>query len=186
MFFKQKKRTIPALNTTSTADISFMLLIFFLVTTSMDMDKGLTRQLPPVDDKKEEHIADLDKNNVLMLRLDANNLLTVDNDTLRIDQLKARIIEFVSHCPDRNSHVISVETDRSASYDAYFTMQNEIVAAYNQLREQRAKKLYHNSFNRCTQQQQEELRSFYPQRVAEVYNTSLTTHNPYEEEGGEP
>ena len=56
--FSRRKHSMPVLNTTSTADISFMLLIFFLVTTSMDIDKGLSRQLPPLDDEKEEQVID--------------------------------------------------------------------------------------------------------------------------------
>lgn len=186
MLFKREKRTIPALNTTSTADISFMLLIFFLVTTSMDTDKGLTRQLPPLDDKKEEQTIDMDHNNVLILRLDEKDRLTADDDTLSLPELKARVMDFLIHCPDRKAHVISVESSREASYKAYFNMQNEIVGAYNELRNHRALKIYHQPFNRCNQQQQETLRAYYPQRVAEVYNTQFDEIDSQYEEGGEP
>ena len=66
--FKHRSHKIPALNTTSTADISFMLLIFFLVTTSMDRDQGLMRQLPPLEDDKQEQLTDVSKDNVMMLQ----------------------------------------------------------------------------------------------------------------------
>ena len=56
MLIKRRKHIVPELNTTSTADISFMLLTFFLVTTSMDVDRGLVRQLPPLDNDKEQTI----------------------------------------------------------------------------------------------------------------------------------
>ena len=54
MFLRRRHREVPGLNTTSTADISFMLLVFFLVTSSMDSDKGLGRKLPPVDEQQQE------------------------------------------------------------------------------------------------------------------------------------
>jgi len=70
MLFRRKRQEIPALNTTSTADISFMLLIFFLVTSSMDADKGLLRQLPPPNDATEEQEVEIKKRNILELELD--------------------------------------------------------------------------------------------------------------------
>ena len=84
MFFRRKNREIPELNTTSTADISFMLLVFFLVTSSMDTDKGLSRQLPPLDDEPKKEV-DISRSNVMQIRLDAHDSLWIDNQaaTLR-------------------------------------------------------------------------------------------------------
>ena len=65
MIFRRKRREVPGLNTTSTADISFMLLVFFLVTTSMDVDKGMNRQLPPKQDEKQE-MMDVDRSKVML------------------------------------------------------------------------------------------------------------------------
>ena len=169
MLFRHRRRTIPALNTTSTADISFMLLIFFLVTTSMDMDKGLMRQLPPDDSKQEEVELDVDKRNVLKLVLDGDNRLTVDDSIADIGQLRKRVMAFLAKCPDREHHVITVDVDPKAHYDAYFNMQNEIVAAYRAMREALARRKYGQPFNQCTDQQKEALRAFVPQRIAEVY-----------------
>lgn len=59
MLIKRRRHRVPALNTASTADISFMLLIFFLVTTSMDVDKGITRQLPPVEQTEDKSVAEV-------------------------------------------------------------------------------------------------------------------------------
>ena len=78
MLIRRKQHETPGLNTTSTADISFMLLIFFLVTTSMDVDKGLLRQLPsPEPQKKEQQQSVVDKANLMELRLTAGDTLLV-------------------------------------------------------------------------------------------------------------
>ena len=76
MIFRRKRREVPGLNTTSTADISFMLLVFFLVTTSMDADKGMNRQLPPKPDEKQEEMMDVDRSKVMSLALSEEGLLT--------------------------------------------------------------------------------------------------------------
>lgn len=167
--FRRKKHRMPVLNTTSTADISFMLLIFFLVTTSMDIDKGLSRQLPPLDDEKEEEVIDMDRNNMLRLSVSADNQLSINDSIVPLSVVRQRVMDFVEHSPDRQQHVISVEVAREANYDTYFNMQNEIVAAYRSLREQRAQKVFGQSYAQCTEEQRDSLRSLYPQRIAETY-----------------
>ena len=77
MFRRHRRNEIPALNTTSTADISFMLLIFFLVTSSMDTDKGLRRQLPPLTEDTQQ-MMDVNREHLLTIGLDAQDCLTVD------------------------------------------------------------------------------------------------------------
>ena len=77
MLIRRRRHATPGLNTTSTADISFMLLIFFLVTTSMDTDKGITRQLPPIDDTEDNTVADVSRDKIMQLRIMADNSLTV-------------------------------------------------------------------------------------------------------------
>ena len=131
MFRRRHSEQIPELNTSSTADISFMLLIFFLVTSSMDTEKGLLRQLPPPPTEQQAP-TDVRKDHVLQVTLDANDQLAVDGTLLTPQQLRERIKEFV--VADRKEHVISIRTDRATTYEAYFRMQNAIVAAYGQLR----------------------------------------------------
>ena len=77
-FRKRKKKRMPVLNTTSTADISFILLIFFLVTTSLDTDKGLVRQLPPMPKEEQNETMKVDDEKVLEIDIDARDLVTVD------------------------------------------------------------------------------------------------------------
>ena len=177
--FERKKRQVPSLNTTSTADISFMLLILFLVTSSMDIDKGLTRQLPPLTPEEQRvEQTDVDERNVLRLQITADGQLICNDEPLPASQLRARVEEFVGVTSDRLQHIIQLETDRAASYEAYFDVQNEIVAAYNALRNQRARQRYGHSLTECTPEQKTQLRDYYPQRIAEVNNAN--------EEGGRP
>ena len=185
--FGRKKRDTPGLDTTSTADISFMLLIFFLVTSSMDTDKGLSRQLPtPEDDTVEQELV-VKRRNVMELQLDASGCLTCDGDTISTDALPLRIEEFVANDtddptkPERSErdvhllgrtrvsdrHVIFIDVHPDTNYDAYFQMQNAIVAAYSHLRDKLARQHFGHGYKDCTQEQREAIALVFPQRISE-------------------
>lgn len=166
MRLRKNKRSVPDLNTTSTADISFMLLILFLVTTSMDVDKGITRQLPPVT-PEEEQVADVKEGTVMQLNILSDNSLTCDGEPVELKSLRQKVMEHVGRVGIE--HVIQIETDRHASYDFYFHVQNEIVATYNNMRNREAKRLYGCSFSRCDEEQQRLIREKIPQRISETY-----------------
>ncbi|MBR6190339.1 MAG: biopolymer transporter ExbD, partial [Prevotella sp.] len=83
MFIRRKHRDIPELNTTSTADISFMLLVFFLVTSSMDSDKGLGRKLAPLDEQQVE-MRDVHRSDVLQIRIDERDSLYCDDKAVTL------------------------------------------------------------------------------------------------------
>ena len=166
MIFRRKRREVPGLNTTSTADISFMLLVFFLVTTSMDVDKGMNRQLPPKQDEKQE-MMDVDRSKVMSLALSEEGLLTIDEKPANIDKIRRQLKEFiVSTGP---SHIIELKTDRTCDYDTYFHLQNEIVRSYREIRDAAAKQQFGKPYSKCSVEQREQLMEKYPQRVQEVY-----------------
>ena len=166
MMFRRKHRDVPELNTTSTADISFMLLVFFLVTSSMDSDKGLGRKMAPMDEQQQEQV-DINRSNVLQIRLDAHDSLSCDGKAIPFSELQQQVESFVaSRQTDR--HIIAVTTDRQTSYNAYFEMQNAVVAAYRSLREKMARKEYGCSFAECNQEQREVIIARYPQRISEA------------------
>ncbi len=131
MFFRRKHRDIPELNTTSTADISFMLLVFFLVTSSMDSDKGMGRKLSPLDDQQQEQ-RDIHRSDVLEVTIDSHDVLFCDNRRVTLDEFRQQVESFLASRHTEN-YVIAVQTDRQTSYDAYFEMQNAVVAAYKKL-----------------------------------------------------
>ena len=164
MFRRRRSEQIPELNTSSTADISFMLLIFFLVTSSMDTDKGLLRQLPPPP-QEQQPPTDVRKDHVLQVTLDANDQLSIDGTLITPKQLKEQLITFVA--ADRTAHVISIQTDRATTYEAYFRMQNAIVAAYSQLRERYAQERFGKSYGELVEEQRDEVNQYYPQRISE-------------------
>jgi biopolymer transport protein ExbD len=162
---KRRHRAVPELNTTSTADISFMLLVFFLVTSSMNSDKGLGRKLPPVDEHQQEQ-RDVNRSNVLQVSLDASDVLYCDEKTVTLQELQQQVESFVaSRQTDR--HIIAVKTDRQTSYNAYFEMQNAIVRAYRELREKMARQQYGHSFAQCSDAERDAIKARYPQRISE-------------------
>ena len=176
MLIKRPKRRVPQLNTTATADISFMLLTFFLVTTSMDVDKGLVRQLPPMDDTRQNTETDIDKHRVMAFRITADNRLTLDGQPVATKGLRDRIATFITRTGD--GHAITIDCDPEAGYGLYFTLEDEIVAAYAAVRDRMAVKRYGKAYARLSQQQKDNIREACPQHVAETYDTT--------EKGGRP
>ncbi len=186
----KKKRKMPGLNTSSTADISFMLLIFFLVTTSMDTDQGLGRTLPkpPEEDKKDAEIK-VKERNILNIRINKDNYLLIGDDYCTVQDVKERAKEFIAN-KDNNpnlpelkpkkikelgktmmvteNHVISVQTDRGTDYGVYFAVQDALVAAYNELRDELAKEEFGYKYEYLTEDQQKGIREVYPQKISEA------------------
>ena len=166
MHIRRKHREVPELNTTSTADISFMLLVFFLVTSSMDTDMGLGRKLAPADEPQQEQTQDISRSDVLQIALDEHNRLTCDGQPVTHAQLQQQVASFVAS-RQTGRHVISVQTSRQTTYNAYFEMQNAVVAAYQQLREQMARQRYGHHFAQCTSDERTAIMARYPQRIRE-------------------
>ena len=155
----KKKRAVPGINSSSTADIAFMLLIFFLITTSMDTDRGLARRLPPPPEQnqKDDNILKKERN-VLQVRLNKDDQLMCGKEYIDIKQLREKAKEFIANpyddenlpekhkknipllgdCMVTEQHVISVQNDVGTSYQAYINVQNELVAAYNELRDRKS------------------------------------------------
>ena len=169
---KRRKHIVPALNTTSTADISFMLLIFFLVASSMDVDKGLLRQLPPADTKEESLEVDVSKERLMELKITGDNQLLLDGQPVEVNGLRNRVAEFVSRVGSK--HLISIDADPNSSYETYFKMQNEIVVAYAMVRNELAKRKFGQPLSRLTNEKRDEVKALLPQRIAEIYHSPLT------------
>lgn len=167
MFRRRKKHKVPGLNTTATADISFMLLVFFLVTTSMDSDKGLGRQLPPVDPEEQVEVTDVDKTKVLTIHLKKDGVVEKDEQKVAIDsKLRKDVRHFIVE--KGPTHIIELQVDRNADYDTYFRIQNLIVKAYSEIRNAGAKKKYGILYGECNEEQREAITKAYPQRITET------------------
>ena len=180
------KRKMPGLNTSSTADISFMLLIFFLVTTSMDTDQGLGRTLPkpPEEDQLNTEIK-VKERNILNIRINKDNYVMIGDDYATLEDVKERAKEFIKNADNKpnlpelkakkikglgktmmvtENHVISVQTDRGTDYGVYFAVQDALVAAYNELRDELSKQEFGFKYEFLKPEEQKAIREVYPQK----------------------
>lgn len=161
------KRSAPEVNAGSMADIAFLLLIFFLVTTTIETDSGLNRKLPPIDDTEQEDVIIKEKN-IFQLNVNKNNQLFLktggEEKVIQIKDLRNAAVAFLDNGggtgPDackrcqgkknpRSSDnfdkaIISLQSDRATKYDTYIAVQNEIIAAYNTLRNREFERSFPN------------------------------------------
>ena len=170
-----------------------MLLIFFLITTSMDTDKGLARRLPkPPEPDQEDATMDIKSRNILFVRINAAGQLWIKDEMNSgfgdIKELRQRAKDFVKNeqnlskwpekhvknidllgnCYVTDKHVISVQTDRGTPYDMYFQVQNELVAAYNELRNEVSKEKFGRLFENLSPEEKVAIRQYYPQNISEA------------------
>lgn len=146
------KRSAPEVNAGSMADIAFLLLIFFLVTTTIETDSGLNRKLPPMEDVVDPPI--IKERNIFTVVVNKNNDLLVEEKPMEISGLREAAVAFldngggkgedacdfcqgardVSSSDNPDKAIISLKNDRETDYKVYIAVQNELVAAYNVLR----------------------------------------------------
>lgn len=158
----KKRGAPPEVNAGSMADIAFLLLIFFLVTTTIGVDQGINRKLPPMQD--EPVVPPINERNILTVLVNMNNQLLVEEELLDIKDLREKAIKFLenngdgscSYCQgskDGSSSdspldaVISLSNDSETSYETYIAVQNELVAAYNTLRDRESIRRYGIKFS---------------------------------------
>ncbi len=160
------RRASPEINAGSMADIAFLLLIFFLVTTTMDVDTGITRRLPPPVENPDEDIK-IKERNILNVLVNKNDRLLVDGKIGDISTLKDVAKRFmVPVYPDNPDYpetelktidllgeihtskgVISLKNDRGTSYEMYIMVQNELARAFNELKDEMAQKHFGTRFS---------------------------------------
>ena len=185
----KKKRSTPEINSSSTADMAFLLLIFFLITTSMDTDRGLARRLPePPQENQKKEDKEIKDRNILQVFVNFNDQLMCGSDYVSVEQLRDKAKEFIANpyndekLPEKVAvdvpffgtqmvtkfHVISLRCDRGTSYKAYIAVQNELVAAYNELRNELSQSKWQKNYAELDQEQQDAIREIYPQRISEA------------------
>tara|TARA_B100001559_G_scaffold280241_1_gene253185 strand:+ start:496 stop:1119 length:624 start_codon:yes stop_codon:yes gene_type:complete len=156
------KRSAPEVNAGSMADIAFLLLIFFLVTTTIETDSGLNRKLPPIEDVIDPPI--IKEKNILPVVINKYNQLLVEEEIVELKDLRSVAMDFLDNgggkgedacdfCRGKRSPsssdnpvkaIISLKNDRETAYKVYISVQNELVAAYNELRNREFSRLYPN------------------------------------------
>lgn len=185
----KQKREVPELNSSSTADIAFLLLVFFLMTTSMAVNKGLARRLPPpVPAEQKTEDLKVKERNVFVVLINSEDQLLVRGEYTELANLKDKAKEFIKNAGDdpdmpekepleveyfgtvmvTKNHVISLQNDRGTSYSAYINVQNELVAAYNELRNELAKAKFAKDYDDLDAEQQKAIQKIYPQKISEA------------------
>ena len=196
------RRSSPEINAGSMADIAFLLLIFFLVTTTMETDRGISRKLPPMQD--EDVVPPIIRQkNIFTVIVSRDNQLLVEDQLMELKDLRQAAVEFLDngggvgeeacdYCqgprdpqssdnPDKA--IISLVNDRKTEYGTYISVQNELVAAYNQLRNREANRLFNMDFTQMEanfndvnwrgnkerlKERIEQIKTMYPQKLSEA------------------
>lgn len=148
------KREIQEVNAGSMADIAFLLLVFFLVTTTMNQNQGVKATLPPYVDPEDIPEIDYKQRNILEILVNKNDQLLVGGDELKITDLRETAVNFLKadgkggpDLPESSDKaVISLKSDRGTSYQAYLQVQNELAAAYREVRDEYARSLYNENY----------------------------------------
>ena len=206
----KSKRKVPGINASSTADISFILLIFFLVVTSMNSSTGLNVRLPePPEDEDLQNPPKIKKRNSLIVLVNMDNRIMItqgERPAYEIDVADLRQLakDFISNDENRadypekhaedvvfedggvehelpsgrqqnitSKHVISLQTDRGTNYNTYFEVSNELYAAYDELRDELARKEYGKPYKTLDVAQQMLCRLYYKTMISEAEPRSI-------------
>ena len=188
------KRIKQEINAGSMADIAFLLLIFFLVTTTMGTDMGIVRKLPP--DAKEDFDIIVHKRDLLDVWVNRDNKLMVKGKLIELSELKNIAKEFIQN-PNKHEdlpevvsmyipeigevevtaqHVISLISDRGTTYKTYIAVQNQLAIAYSELREELSRKVWGRGYDDVSDRKRKAVEKVYPLRIseAEPMNLALT------------
>lgn len=196
------RRSSPEINAGSMADIAFLLLIFFLVTTTMETDRGISRKLPPMQD--EDVVPPIIRQkNIFTVIVSRDNQLLVEDELMELKDLRKAAVDFLDngggvgeeacdYCqgardPQSSDNpekaIISLVNDRKTEYGTYISVQNELVAAYNQLRNREANRLFNMDFTQMEanyndvnwrgnkeqlKERIEQIKTMYPQKLSEA------------------
>ena len=178
----------PEINGGSMADISFLMLIFFLMVTTMDAETGLSRRLPPMP-SEDQQVQDLKVNrrNILDVKINSKDGVMAGGEVIYSDaQLEEIVVEFLTNPTDSDKlpskkieniegfgeypvseGIISLQNDRSSSYKKYVEIQNILVKALNNIRDQFAKSNFGKVYNDLSAEEQEIVRKAIPNRISE-------------------
>lgn len=187
------RRELQEINAGSMADIAFLLLIFFLVSTTIDTDSGIVRRLPqmPEEETKDEEV-DVKERNVFVVLVNRNNQLQVEGELMNIKDLRRAAKEFIVNPyndPELPAveekefpyfgvmkvtpkHVISLQNDRGTSYKTYIAVQNELAAAYNELKDELAMKKWNRKYSEMKGEEWDDIKDviddIYPLKISEA------------------
>ena len=178
----------PAINSSSTADIAFLLLCYFLMTTTMGSQTGLSRRLPPMPDPNQK-VEDqkVNRRNIIIVKINSADRILAGSEPIDVSQLKDKIKIFLTNPTDDpnlpvmepteieglgnrkvSKGVISLQNDRGTSYQAYIAVQNELVKAVNELRNEAATREFGKKFLALDEDHQKIIKELVPQQISEA------------------
>lgn len=182
-------RKTPEIPSASMADIAFMLLIFFITATSMDVDSGLERVLPqmPPPNQEQDDTPPIKERNVFTVLLDQYNRLMVEGEIMRVEDLREKAKEFILNpndletLPEKKMEeipligeypvskgVISLRNDHGTQYGTYIAVQNELVAAVNEVRDELSTQKFGKKYADLASEQKDAIRDAIPSRISEA------------------
>jgi biopolymer transport protein ExbD len=196
------KRSAPEVNAGSMADIAFLLLIFFLVTTTIETDRGISRKLPPIQDEDVDPPI-IKQKNIFTVIVNRNNDLLVEDQLMQLSELREAAMEFLDNGAGQGEEacnyckgfkdpassdnptkaIISLVNDRQTEYRTYISVQNELVAAYNELRNRESQRMFgmdytemeakyndpnYNGNKEKMEKQIDQVKAMYPQKLSEA------------------
>lgn len=185
----------PAINSSSTADIAFLLLCYFLMTTTMGSHLGLSRRLPPMPAENQKlEDQKVNRRNIIVVKINSQDRLLAGSEAIDVSQLKDKIKEFLTNpqndpsLPEKelteiagygtypvSKGVISLQNDRGTSYQAYIAVQNELVKAINELRDEFSLANYGRVFIALDEEKQEIVKTAIPQYISEAEPKDVST-----------
>lgn len=183
-----RSKETPEINGGSMADIAFLLLIFFLVATTMDIDTGLSRKLPPMPEPgAQEDNKQIKERNVFVVLINANDQVMVEGSHMNIYKLREEAKEFIVNPSNKETlpekelreidligevmvpkGIISLMNDRGTSYGLYIKVQNELIAAYNEVRDEASMNQFGRHFDDLSEEKQDAIKEMYPQIISEA------------------
>jgi biopolymer transport protein ExbD len=167
------------------ADIAFLLLIFFLVTTTMGSDYGIARLLPPI--KQDQGSMEISKRNVLIVNINFRNDIQVGGEVIQIHQLNNMVKNFIDN-PGNNPKlsdkkeidipyfgktkvskgVISLTNDMGTQYKTYLQVQDQLTIAINELRDKVSRQQFGKIYDKLNNEQQKAVKMIYPMAISEA------------------
>ena len=191
----RSKRTAEPINAGSMADIAFLLLIFFLVTTTMDVDSGLLRKLPPPLDPEAPKPPPIKERNVFTVLVNRNDQLLVEGEIGSLKTLRAKAKEFVLNPYNKanlsakkdpaiieligtyavSKGVVSLQNDRGTSYDMYISVQNELVAAYREIRDDLSMQTFGKKYKLLNKVRAKAVRKAIPMMISEAEPRNISS-----------
>ena len=181
------KRKATEVNAGSMADIAFLLLVFFLVTTTMDTDTGLVRKLPPPV-PKDVKPPDVKERNIMKILVNKRDRLLVNNKEGSLYTLKDEVKDFMSIHPNNESYpeiniksiellgdvptskgIVSLKNDRGTSYEMYIQVQNELARAFKELRDELSMEKFGKKYSKLVKEEQKKaIEAAVPMRISEA------------------